>query len=257
MTTPGKAATDVDFDSIFSSSPLAQSTPRLRLEPSFGDDGSKKLKNVPAESRSLFDRDHDRAAQLTEPEPIGIQATKHDNTPTKAPAVAKVETAAINAGDADSNELGKRGKNRQAMSKVENDSVEGVMHQAEPSSAGGNVKDNHTDGPGGARTEGALKSKDNNSKLQAPAKRGMTTMSGLGKASKDAEKPSMLVAQLAKRPTTKQHRVSMIPKPAGAPILGRRSEQMEAGTRAEEDDSRFDVDELQWQSTKHIGMRRI
>jgi hypothetical protein len=47
-----------DFDTLFSSSPEAQSTPRIRLEPSFGAGGRKTLKNVPADSRSLFDPDN-------------------------------------------------------------------------------------------------------------------------------------------------------------------------------------------------------
>lgn len=46
-----------DFDTLFTSSPEAQSTPRIRLEPAFGDGGRKTLKNVPADSRSLFDLD--------------------------------------------------------------------------------------------------------------------------------------------------------------------------------------------------------
>jgi hypothetical protein len=44
-----------DFDDLLSSSPVAQSTPRIRLEPSFDECGKKTLKNVPADSHSLFD----------------------------------------------------------------------------------------------------------------------------------------------------------------------------------------------------------
>jgi len=47
-----------DFDTICSSSPEAQSTPRIRLEPSFAAGSKKTLKNVPADSRSLFDPDN-------------------------------------------------------------------------------------------------------------------------------------------------------------------------------------------------------
>lgn len=46
------------FDALLSSSPVAQSTPRIRLEPSFERDGKATLKNVPADSRSLFDPDN-------------------------------------------------------------------------------------------------------------------------------------------------------------------------------------------------------
>lgn len=45
------------FDALFSSSPLAQSTPRIRLEPAMEENGRKTLRHVPADSRSLFDAD--------------------------------------------------------------------------------------------------------------------------------------------------------------------------------------------------------
>jgi len=45
-------------DMLLSSSPLAQSTPRIRLEPSFERDGTTRLRNVSASSRSLFDPDN-------------------------------------------------------------------------------------------------------------------------------------------------------------------------------------------------------
>ena len=46
-----------NFDALLSSSPLAQSTPRIRLEPTLEESGRRTLKNVPADSRSLFDPD--------------------------------------------------------------------------------------------------------------------------------------------------------------------------------------------------------
>ena len=48
---------DGDFDAMMSSSPFAQSTPRIRLQPTFEEDGKKLLMNVPADTRSLFDSD--------------------------------------------------------------------------------------------------------------------------------------------------------------------------------------------------------
>ena len=45
------------FDALLTSSPLAQSTPRIRLEPTLEENGRRTLKNVPADSRSLFDQD--------------------------------------------------------------------------------------------------------------------------------------------------------------------------------------------------------
>ncbi|KAI6710798.1 hypothetical protein JHW43_006672 [Diplocarpon mali] len=47
-----------DFDAMLSSSPFAQSTPRIRLEPTFEEDGRSTLNFVPADTRSLFDPDN-------------------------------------------------------------------------------------------------------------------------------------------------------------------------------------------------------
>ncbi|PBP19482.1 hypothetical protein BUE80_DR009736 [Diplocarpon rosae] len=47
-----------DFDALLSSSPFAQSTPRIRLEPTFEEDGKSTLNFVPADTRSLFDPDN-------------------------------------------------------------------------------------------------------------------------------------------------------------------------------------------------------
>lgn len=49
---------DGDFDAMLSSSPFAQSTPRIRLEPTFEEDGRNLLKTVPADTRSLFDSEY-------------------------------------------------------------------------------------------------------------------------------------------------------------------------------------------------------
>ncbi|KAH6674115.1 hypothetical protein B0J14DRAFT_479837 [Halenospora varia] len=49
---------ETDFDLLLSSSPDAQSTPRIRLEPSYEESGRKTLKQVPADTRSVFDPDN-------------------------------------------------------------------------------------------------------------------------------------------------------------------------------------------------------
>jgi hypothetical protein len=53
---PSTSLYDLDSDTLFSSSPEAHSTPRMRLEPTF-ENGKKTLKSVPATSQSLFDSD--------------------------------------------------------------------------------------------------------------------------------------------------------------------------------------------------------
>ena len=47
---------DTEFDALMSSSPVAQSTPRMRLEPTYKN-GKKTLRSVPAESHSMLDLD--------------------------------------------------------------------------------------------------------------------------------------------------------------------------------------------------------
>jgi hypothetical protein len=46
------------MDALFSSSPIAQSTPRLRLEPAIDENGKQYLMKVPAQTRSVFDPAH-------------------------------------------------------------------------------------------------------------------------------------------------------------------------------------------------------
>ena len=55
-------------DDILSSSPIAQSTPRIRLEPAYQGDGRTTLRNVPAESPSMFDQDNSSVVNNSEME---------------------------------------------------------------------------------------------------------------------------------------------------------------------------------------------
>ncbi|CAG8957463.1 hypothetical protein HYFRA_00011444 [Hymenoscyphus fraxineus] len=63
------AASESDFDTLVSSSPEGQSTPRMRLEPQFGEDGKKTLKIAPTEARSMFDSDMTMGGHCDEPRP--------------------------------------------------------------------------------------------------------------------------------------------------------------------------------------------
>ena len=53
-------------DDILSSSPIAQSTPRIRLEPAYQEDGRTTLRNVSAESPSMFDQDNSSVVNNSE-----------------------------------------------------------------------------------------------------------------------------------------------------------------------------------------------
>lgn len=68
-----------DFD-FFSSSPEGQSTPRMRLEPRFEENGKKTLKIAPTEAPSMFDPDTTMGGQLSqcdEPQlPLRVQQSQ-------------------------------------------------------------------------------------------------------------------------------------------------------------------------------------
>jgi hypothetical protein len=53
-----------DFDAILSSSPVAQSTPRIRLEPSFGNSDGKCLKDPTSDFQPAFDFDGDYVSDM-------------------------------------------------------------------------------------------------------------------------------------------------------------------------------------------------
>ncbi|EHL00050.1 hypothetical protein M7I_4132 [Glarea lozoyensis 74030] len=80
-------AYDSDFDTLFSSSPAAQSTPRMRLEPAF-ENGKKTLKSVPADSLSLFDPDSSTTSPGSrmdvDVEPVVEITETEDFTPERA-----------------------------------------------------------------------------------------------------------------------------------------------------------------------------
>ncbi|EPE34537.1 hypothetical protein GLAREA_10231 [Glarea lozoyensis ATCC 20868] len=84
---PSTLAYDSDFDTLFSSSPAAQSTPRMRLEPAF-ENGKKTLKSVPADSLSLFDPDSSTTSPGSrmdvDVEPVVEITETEDFTPERA-----------------------------------------------------------------------------------------------------------------------------------------------------------------------------
>lgn len=72
---------ETDFDLLLSSSPDAQSTPRIRLEPSYEESGRKTLKQVPADTRSVFDPDNSLMAYTVEADAL---LANDKNTDTSA-----------------------------------------------------------------------------------------------------------------------------------------------------------------------------
>ncbi|KAH8685959.1 hypothetical protein BGZ60DRAFT_523225 [Tricladium varicosporioides] len=72
---------ETDFDLLLSSSPDAQSTPRIRLEPSYEENGRKTLKQVPADTRSVFDSDKSLIAYTVEADAL---LANDQNTDTSA-----------------------------------------------------------------------------------------------------------------------------------------------------------------------------
>jgi hypothetical protein len=250
-----RSSFEVDFDALFSSSPVAQSTPRIRLEPTFEENGDKKLRNVPAESRSLFDPD----SSMREPLPdLCINTTPASNTVPRKLIVKRNNSQVKDVSLGVKSHMSKRRKKHPSPSKAELEGLEDALTHYSPRlvSMEVNKQEELTLSFGELRTGEALRSKDNNAALSQAAKRGKngSRLGMFGKAKQSVAGASM--AEPARRPTPKGRKPSMIPKPAGAPTMKRRTEPRKYQLMAQADESAMDTDELQWESTAyHIGMR--
>ena len=246
---------DMDFDALFSSSPLAQSTPRLRLEPSFENSGSKKIKNIPADSRSVFDRDIPRNVQFS-----GMDiAPEYEETPSTEKVAKRINPRTKELEPAVRNHLSKRRKKHPSPSKNELEKLEDALRHYPPlvGPVNPHTEDDLTVSFGELGTEGVLQSRDNNMLLRVPAKRCIR-----GSVSSTRDKlgqhiPNSSMTELAKRPAGKFQRASMAPRLAGAATLGRRPEYLSYQLSSQHDGSVLATDELQWDSTTYnMGMKR-
>jgi hypothetical protein len=246
---------EVDFDALFSSSPVAQSTPRIRLEPTYEENGDKKLRNVPADSRSLFDPNSSMREPLSD---LAINSTPPQSTPPRRLVVKRNNSQVKDISLSVKSHISKRRKKHPSPSKAELEGLEDALAHYSPRlvSMEVNTQEELTLSFGGLRTGETLKYKDSNAPMSQAAKRGKNgDRLGLFGKPKPASVDSS-IAEPARRPLLKALKPSMIPKPAGAPTMKRRTESRKFQQLLQTDESAMDTDELQWESTAYyIGMK--
>lgn len=243
---------EIDFDALFSSSPIAQSTPRIRLEPTFEEDGTKRLGNVPADSRSMFGLDSSKHGHIPN---VSADQTPIHNAQRKA--VAKRNNSQVKDVGLGVRSYTKRRKKHPSPSKAELEGLEDALKHYSPCvvSMNASKQEDLTLSFGELQTGEKLKSKDNNKLLSQAAKRSKGDQFGIfGKPRQNAAGSSL--AEPVRRPAVRAQKPSMIPKPAGAPTMKRHADSRMFLKRNQASESAMDTDELQWDLTAyHIGMR--
>lgn len=249
-----ESAIDMDFDALFSSSPLAQSTPRIRLEPTFEEDGGKKLKNVPADSHSLFDRDHSKGGQISGKD---LQLSRPHKVLHNKPVVKRETSQVKDSRLGVESHLSKRRKKHPSPSGNELEGLGDALKQYSHRmvSLNPDPEEQLSASFGELRTGMALSARDNNALLTEDAKRGKkgNRLNISEKPKKSTSTPAL--AKSPKHPAIKPGRPSMIPKAAGASSLKRHPEPP-VSRLVIASGSAMDIDELQWDNAAyHIGMR--
>lgn len=223
-----------DVDAILSSSPQAQSTPRLRLEPSFEENGRKTLRNVPADSRSVFDFDPDNSyvGQSSDMnmdvdlgmEPAGKAVFNEDSLKRKSPEV--ILTADV-----------KRSKKHPSPNKEELDSMALIIKNS--------LLDRPQEPPVANTTaRGALSTKDANGKVKT-AKR--VVQGKVAFAKQELTKTTASMPNLGAKGLKSAMR---------KPTSEKGSSHQYFSQNDIADGSMMDLDELQWDETEYnIGMR--
>lgn len=220
-----------DFDAMLSSSPVAQSTPRIRLEPTFEEGGKKSLKNVPVASYSLFDPDSSISAMDIDSELSSRRLPSQDFVKRKT-STAKIST--------------KRVKKHPSPSKSELEILEMALQNFTTTGASEDLHSN-TDKPLAAKNTLAPASvlgvKDTNRKLRdtrryalkiGPMKttESMPNLPGRSKGREEASAKDFKLADGARRQYKTQNDLV--------------------------DNSMMDIDELQWDhAAYHIGSKKV
>jgi hypothetical protein len=237
-----------DLDALLSSSPLASSTPRLRLGPSFNEDGKKTLKNVQANARSLVDPDDSIIGLSSEMDidsgpsskGVGRDAVKRKKAKAKEPLAD------------DRLQHSKRIKTHPSPSKDELNNLEEAMRNLPPVSAPENVAAQENGFPNDAGLVlkvDPLAPKDANKSLRK-AKRQVAVIGGLRKTTLKQTVESMPDIPARLKDTEPAN-------PTEKAKLKRRGSRQYASQNDLADASLMDIDELQWDNAAYyIGMRR-
>lgn len=247
-------ATGPDFDAFFSSSPLGQSTPRIRLEPTFEEDDRKILIKVPADSRSLFDLDIFGPGQYSDMDIDTSPITRDNELRNRDP---KRKGARTRHGTSARPRSSNRTKKHPSPSKAELEGLERALNQFGRSDIFGHHEDISSAEYAPLPTTGILASMDANTKLTEPNRRDKGK--GFGMFLKpDLTRTTTSVPSIPKHGNT--HGPSKIPKPAEKFVSRIRLEarperrfSAQLGKAEKADGSHMDVDELQWDQTALMG----
>jgi hypothetical protein len=238
------SATDPYLDAFFSSSPVAQSTPRIRLEPTFEEDGKTTLKNVPADSRSVFDPDnssvgHNSDMEIDSPPVVRVQNRRGSDGKRKSLQARDSYIPTRSRGS-------KRTKKHPSPSKAELEDLERVWMHTYQSEILGNRDDVAMSGIDAPPTVGVLANLDTNTKLAEPSRRDK------GKGFGMFLKPD-LTRTAASMPNIPKPGPSKISKPGDSIVsrvrLGSRGERRFSKQDNMDYGSLMDVDELQGDQT--------
>jgi hypothetical protein len=235
---------ETEFDTFLSSSPLAQSTPRIRLEPTI-EDGKRSLKNVPTDSRSLFDLDVDV-----------------DMPPaTKVPDLAKNNSSEGREGGLGvRNSSPKNMKKHPSPTKAELEEWERDVGQFPPfrrSESFAARDDTAPIAPGVGLRAPLMVSKDANARLQRKRR-------GQGKGIEFFQKLELMKTTESMPDISRRSEgpKGMIEKPLDTTNTGPSPDVKDTRRQSTQNDdvdsSMMDIDELQWDSSAYnIGMRRV
>lgn len=234
-----------DFDALISSSPLGQSTPRIRLEPSFEKGGRKTLKKIPSESRSLFDRtgskgvDPDTDVELSEPSTSVLDGVKRKGPDNKDVG-------------AELRHHSKKMKKHPSPSKSELEGLEKAMANFPSLAQSESFSTQDDRGPISLGKvdprSNALAPKDVNKRLRDAKRR-------FGKADMATTSKNIPSSSEGSELSTKQTLVESV----GAKSRKRGGRfYVNHNAMAGENDSIMDMDELQWDDPAyHIGARKV
>lgn len=250
---PSTVVYDADFDALFSSSPLAQSTPRIRLNPTF-QDGRATLKNVPADTPSFFDPETSSVSRYSDMDiDIPFVATNHD---LMGLDVKKKTSQTKNVGLATKSRDGKRMKKHPSPSKAELEVLESAMpdfpEQMSRSQTFNNLNSLSAMGYESTLPHGVLTSRDSNTKLPIP--KPCEKGKGFGKYLKpDLTRTAGTMPELSKS------KIPRLSDGASAKVRLEARQERRFMTRDPRDDINggdlMDIDELQWDRTALMRRR--
>jgi hypothetical protein len=235
---------------------VAQSTPRIRLEPTSEGNGRKTLRHVPADSRSVFDIDNDSSSMV--PSEMDIDSTPAKNQVIDKPLADHIprKTSIRHIGLFE--RYSRKTKKHPSPSKAELEALENSLKESPVFGTSESlvvskppkIQDAVSNNVSIARVLGP---KDPNTKVKAAAP-SMDKNAGLGLFPKPASQPDLSRSGISMPNIKRKGQKSMIPRPTdlstGRPrqeVEGSRYSLRDAGLNA----TAMDVDELQWNNTAY------